>query len=173
MANMLDEMSDPILEDGRDVNVIAKKIPVEKSTSAVVLEVVLWCAGIIPGIIYHICKINAGNYFKQLEQKLQHDASQIDNYLEQRVVILTNAAKLLDKAIDLDKDTFSKVAMYRSGNHTDDAARNEASKACARIGRKAGRITIPPSPLAKSSSFCPTGEPMRPMAACLLFWIPA
>ena len=67
MANMLDEMNDPILEDGRDVNVIAKKIPVEKSTSAVVLEVVLWCAGIIPGIIYHICKINAGNYFKQLE----------------------------------------------------------------------------------------------------------
>ena len=37
MANMLDEMNDPILEDGRDVNVIAKKIPVEKSTSAVVL----------------------------------------------------------------------------------------------------------------------------------------
>jgi len=135
MANMLDEMNDPILEDGRDVNVIAKKIPVEKSTSAVVLEVVLWCAGIIPGIIYHICKINAGNYFKQLEQKLQHDASQIDNYLEQRVVILTNAAKLLDKAIDLDKDTFSKVAMYRSGNHTDDAARNEASKACDGISR--------------------------------------
>ena len=126
MANGLDEMNDPIVEGGREVNVIAKKIPVEKSVGAIILEVVLWICGIIPGIIFEVMKIKAKNYFKQLEQKLQHDASQIDNYMEQRVQILQNCARLLDKAIDLDKDTFTKVAKYRAGS-SDDEARNEAS----------------------------------------------
>lgn len=126
MANGLDEMNDPIVEGGREVNVIAKKIPVEKSVGAVILEVVLWICGIIPGIIFEVMKIKAKNYFHQLEQKLQHDASQIDNYMEQRVQILQNCARLLDKAIDLDKDTFTKVAKYRAGS-SDDEARNEAS----------------------------------------------
>lgn len=126
MANSLDELNDPVMTEGREVNVIAKKIPVEKSTSAIVLEVVLWILGIIPGLIFFIMKRKAKSYFKQLEQKLQHDASQIDNYMEQRVIILKNCAKLLDKAIDLDKDTFTKIAQYRSGSDND-AARNEAS----------------------------------------------
>lgn len=126
MANGLDEMNDPIVEGGRDVNVIAKKIPVEKSVGAIILEIVLWICCIIPGIIFEVMKIKRKNYFKQLEQKLQHDASQIDNYMEQRVVILQNCARLLDKAIDLDKDTFTKVAKYRAGS-SDDEARNEAS----------------------------------------------
>lgn len=134
MANQLDEMNDPIVEEGRDVNVIAKKIPVEKSASANVLEVVLWILLIIPGLIYFIMKKKRESYFNQLEQKLQHDASTIDNYLEQRVVILQNCARLLDKAIDLDKDTFTKVAALRSGN-TDDAGRNEMSKQLEGIGR--------------------------------------
>lgn len=126
MANSLDELNDPVMTEGRDVNVIAKRIPVEKSTSAVVLEVVLWILGIIPGLIFYIMKVKTRSYFKQLEQKLQHDASQIDNYMEQRVVILKNCAKLLDKAIDLDKDTFTKIAKYRSGSD-DDEKRNEVS----------------------------------------------
>ena len=134
MANGLDEMNDPIAEGGRDVNVIAKKIPVEKSKGAIVLEIFLWICGIIPGIIFEVMKIKAANYFKQLEQKLQHDASQIDNYMEQRVMILQNCAKLLDKAIDLDKDTFTKIAKYRAGS-TDDEARNEASAQIDTIGR--------------------------------------
>ena len=126
MANSLDELNDPVMTEGREVNVIAKKSPVEKSTSAIVLEVVLWILGIIPGLIFYINKVKTRSYFKQLEQKLQHDASQIDNYMEQRVVILKNCAKLLDKAIDLDKDTFTKIAKYRSGSD-DDEKRNEVS----------------------------------------------
>ena len=126
MANSLDELNDPVMTEGRDVNVIAKKIPVEKSTSAIVLEVVLWILGIIPGLIFFIMKVKTRSYFKQLEQKLQHDASQIDNYMEQRVIILKNCAKLLDKAIDLDKDTFTSIAKYRSGSD-DDEKRNEVS----------------------------------------------
>ena len=71
-------------------------------------------------------KVKAKNYFQQLEQKIQHNASQIDNYLEQRVMVLQNCARLLDKAIELDKSTFENIAKYRSGNAGDsDAARNE------------------------------------------------
>jgi LemA protein len=71
-------------------------------------------------------KIKAGNYFDQLQQKIQHNASQIDNYLEQRVVVLQNCARLLDKAIDLDKSTYENIAKYRSGADVDEA-RNEVS----------------------------------------------
>ena len=85
-----------------------------------------WCLGIIPGLILLIIKIKAGNYFDQLQQKIQRNASQIDNYLEQRVNVLQNCARLLDKAIDLDKSTFENIAKYRSGNAGDsDAVRNE------------------------------------------------
>ena len=57
----------------------------------------------------------------QLEQKIQHNASQIDNYLEQRVVVLQNCARLLDKAIDLDKTTFENIAKYRSGANQEES----------------------------------------------------
>jgi LemA protein len=81
-------------------------------------------------------KVKAATYLRQLEQKLQHDASQIDNYLEQRVVILQNCAKLLDKAIDLDKTTFENIAKYRGGNTTSDATRNEVSSQLDAVGRQ-------------------------------------
>jgi LemA protein len=63
-----------------------------------------------------------------LQQKIQADASQIDNYLEQRVVILQNLARLLDKSIDLDKDVMKSVAAYRGGvNPNSDAERNKVA----------------------------------------------
>lgn len=87
-----------------------------------------------------ILKIKAQNYFRQLEQKIQHDASQIDNYLEQRVVILSNAAKLLDKAIDLDKDTLTQIAAYRGGANPDnDALRNEIAT---KVDNVAAKINV-------------------------------
>ena len=123
MANELDDLVDSVNEEGRDVNVIEKQIKIKVGWGSKFFEIMLWVLGIIPGIVFTIMKVKAGEYLSKLQQKLQHDASQIDNYLEQRVVILQNAAKLLDKAIDLDKSTFTQIAMYRSGNH-DDQARN-------------------------------------------------
>lgn len=134
MANNLNELTDPVFEQGRDVNVINKPLPVEKSTSAIIIEVILWICGIIPGLVFFIIKKQRESYLNQLEQKLQHDASTIDNYLEQRVVILQNCAKLLDKAIDLDKDTLEKIAKYRSGIG-DDNDRNKVSAQLDGIGR--------------------------------------
>lgn len=136
MANLLDEMNDPVAEQGRDAAVIAKQIPVKVGFGSTLFEILLWVCGIIPGLIFLFMKIKAKNYFHALEQKIQHNASQIDNYLEQRVMILQNCAKLLDKAIDLDKDTFSKIAMYRGGGSaSQDAARNEVAGQLESIGR--------------------------------------
>ena len=133
MANGLDEIEDEA-SYGRDVNVINKRIPVKVGVGSTIFQVILWVCGIIPGVIFLIMKIKAGTYLRQLEQKLQHDASQIDNYMEQRVVILQNCAKLLDKSIDLDKDTLTTIAKYRSG--ISDEARNEINKEVENVERK-------------------------------------
>ena len=125
MANQLDELSNDIRPEGLDTRVIAKRLPVKVGVGSTIFEILLWVLGIIPGVIFLFMKVKAKNYFQQLEQKIQHNASQIDNYLEQRVVVLQNCARLLDKAIDLDKSTFENIAKYRSG--ASDEARNELS----------------------------------------------
>ena len=125
MANQLDELGGDIREEGLDTHVIAKKIPVTVGKGSLVFEILLWILGILPGIIFLFLKIKAKNYFQQLEQKIQHNASQIDNYLEQRVIVLQNCAKLLDRAVDLDKSTFENLAKYRSGRGDADTARND------------------------------------------------
>jgi LemA protein len=127
MAVQLDELStENIRKEGLDVNVIAQKIPVKVGVGSKIFEVILWVLGIIPGVIFLFKKIKARTYFQQLQQKIQHNASQIDNYLEQRVVVLQNCARLVDKAVDLDKSTFENIAKYRSGADVDEA-RNEVS----------------------------------------------
>lgn len=125
MANMLDELDPQVKEEGLDTNVIAKRIPVTVGTGSKVFEVLLWVLGIIPGIVFLFMKISAKNHFQRLEQKIQRDASQIDNYLEQRVMVLQNCARLVDKAIDLDKSTYETLAKYRSG--ATDEQRNDAA----------------------------------------------
>ena len=137
MANELDEMNAVELPQGNDTKVIAKQIPVKVGAGSLVFEILLWVLGIIPGLIFLFMKIKAKNYFKQLEQRIQHDASQIDNYLEQRVMILQNCAKLLDRAIALDKDTFTQIAAFRSHlTPTDDGARNDYAAAVENVNRQ-------------------------------------
>ena len=126
MANQLDELNPEVREEGLDTNVIVKKIPAEVGAGSKFFEIILWVCGIVPGLIFLFMKINAQKHFDQLQQKIQRNASQIDNYLEQRVMVLQNCARLLDKAIDLDKSTFENIAKFRSGSANDaDAARNE------------------------------------------------
>ena len=136
MANLLDEKTGPVNEAGRDVNVIDKQLPVTVGVGSKIFEICLWvvpiavavlvpwltgetwfiaAAGIVPGLIWLWMKQKAENYFQQLEQKLQADASTIDNYIEQRVVILENLASLINRAIELDKDVMKGVAGLRSG----------------------------------------------------------
>ena len=131
MANVLDEETGPVKEEGREINVIAKQIPVRVGKGSLVFEVILWILGIIPGLIFLFMKIKAATYLRQLEQKLQHDASQVDNYLEQRVIILQNLAKLVDKAVKLDQETMIAIAEARSGIHSHDG--NEMSENSAKL----------------------------------------
>ena len=126
MANELDEMTGPVNAAGRDINVIEKQLPVTVGFGSALFEIVLWLLGIIPGLIFLFMKVGAKNYFQKLQQKIQADASTIDNYLEQRVQILQNLAKLVEKAVDLDKDVMKAVAAFRGGRLSD-ADRNSVS----------------------------------------------
>ena len=136
MANELDEMTGNVNPNGRDVNVIEKQIPVRVGAGSLLFEILLWICGILPGVIFLFMKIGARNYFRQLEQKIQADASTIDNYLEQRVQILQNVAPLVNKAIDLDKDVMKSVAAFRGG-HLSEETRNTVSRD---IDRSFGRL---------------------------------
>lgn len=136
MANQLDELNPEIREEGLDTNVIAKKIPAEVDAGSKFFEIMLWVCGILPGLIFLFMKINAQKHFDQLQQKIQRNASQIDNYLEQRVMVLQNCARLLEKAIDLDKSTFENIAKFRAGKSDDaDASRNELSSQIETVSR--------------------------------------
>ncbi|MEA9428861.1 LemA family protein [Aeromonas caviae] len=119
MANQLDEMNGPVNRQGRDIYVIDKQIPVKVGFGSTLFEIMLWVLGILPGLIFLFMKIRARNHFQKLEQKIQADASEIDNYIEQRVMILQNIAPLVSKAIDLDKDVYKAVSAFRGGAHAD------------------------------------------------------
>ena len=129
MANELDETDETLVsETGRDVHVIQKQVEVKTDWKSTLFQVLLWIPFIIPGIIFAVMKIKARSYLLQLQQRIQHDASTIDNYQVQRVAVLTNVAKLLDKAIDLDKTTFTEIARYRSGTISDEQRNELAGK---------------------------------------------
>ncbi len=141
MANGLDEMNAPAMEQGRDANVIAKQIPVKVGWGSKFFDIFIWILPLplIGGIIWLFVKINAAKYLRQLEQRINTNASEIDNYLEQRVMILSNAARLLDKAIDLDKDTMTQIAAYRGGNTPGgegDALRNDIAAKMETVGNQ-------------------------------------
>lgn len=144
MANLLDEVTGPVNENGRDIHVIDRQLPVQVGFGSTLFEIALWITipvlvllyvlvmgdtltdpllvgvagcllGILPGVIFIFMKIAARNYFQQLEQRIQAEASNIDNYLEQRVQILQNVVGIVDRAIDLDKDVMKAVAALRGG----------------------------------------------------------
>ena len=126
MANELDATTGPVREEGRDIRVIDRQLPVKVGFGSTLFEILLWVCGILPGLVFLFMKISARNYFQRLQQKLQQDASQIDNYLEQRVQILQNVAPLVEKAIDLDKDVMKAVAAYRGGRAPEGTAAGDA-----------------------------------------------
>ena len=147
MANLLDETQGPINDNGRDIHVIDRQLPVTITFKSTLFEIALWVTipvltllyvsfmgnklespemvaligcvcGILPGVIFIFMKISARNYFQQLEQRIQAEASNIDNYLEQRVQILQNVVGIVDRAVDLDKDVMKAVAALPEGKST-------------------------------------------------------
>jgi LemA protein len=141
LGNQLDEITGPVNPEGRDINVIDRQLKVTIGFGTKIFELSLWVLGVLVAVALGIVFVGdpilvvliglAGlilEYLRKLEQKVQADASQIDNFIEQRAQILQNLARLLEKSIDLDKDVMKTVAAYRSGmNPNSDSARNEAS----------------------------------------------
>ena len=132
MANLLDEVTGPVNDDGRDVNVISRQIPVTVTFRSTLFEIALWVTipvlvllyvaftslpnpamtalmgcvvGIMPGVIFAYMKIKAHNYFQQLEQRVQ---------------ILQNVVGLVERAVNLDKDVMTSVAALRGGKITEE-----------------------------------------------------
>ena len=165
MANLLDETQGPVNDNGRDVHVIDRQLPVTITFRSTLFEIALWVtlplltliyvlamgdqladpttvaiggcvAGVRPGVVFIFMKISARNYFLKLEQRIQAEASNIDNYLEQRVQILQNVVGLVNRAIDLDKDVMKAVAALRGGK-VNEANRSDVNSqlnmACGRL----------------------------------------
>ena len=129
MANELDEMRDPVVEEGRETGVINKQLEIKIGAGTKFFNVLMYCLfflAFIPTLIWIVAKIKAGKYLSQLQQKIQQAASQIDNYMEQRVIILQNVAKLVEKGIDLDKSTFTEIARLRAGGASNFTESNQA-----------------------------------------------
>ena len=93
-----------------------------------IFEIMLWVLGIFPGLIFLCMKISAENYFKALEEKIRIQASEIDNYLTQRVVVLQNTARLLERAIELDQSTYTELTKLKHGTALTDKDRNQLSR---------------------------------------------
>lgn len=166
MANLLDETTGPVNDNGRDVHVIDRQLPVTVGFGSTLFEIALWvtvpilvllyvflfgsalenralvavvgCAGgVLPGVIFIFMKISARNYFQQLEQRIQAEASNIDNFLEQRVQILQNVVGIVERAIELDKDVMKSVAAFRSGAGVNEQNRNAVN---AQVDTAFGRL---------------------------------
>lgn len=165
MANQLDELTGPVNNHGQDIHVINRQLPVVVGFGSTLFEIALWVTipvlvllyvllmghtltdpmlvgvvgcllGILPGVIFIFMKISARNYFQQLEQRIQAEASNIDNYLEQRVQILQNVVGLVERAVELDKDVMKTVAALRGGSVNDsnrNAVNQQVSTAFARL----------------------------------------
>ena len=162
MANPLDEVTGSVNRQGREARVIEKQLPVEIGAGSAIFElavyvsgfavaaviqfllapkwepwgyVLLWSAAFLPMAIYLILKIQARNYFLQLQQRIQASASTIGNYQEQRFEILKNVAGLVRQAVTLDKEVMSAVAAYRGGGAPDARLNENASALDLGFGR--------------------------------------
>ena len=166
MANLLDETQGPVNDNGRDVHVIDRQLPVTITFRSTLFEIALWVtlplltliyvlamgdqladpttvaiggcvAGVLPGVVFIFMKISARNYFLKLEQRIQAEASNIDNFLEQRVQILQNVVGIVERAIELDKDVMKSVAAFRSGAGVNEQNRNAVN---AQVDTAFGRL---------------------------------
>lgn len=166
MANLLDEINGPVNDEGQDVRVINRRIPAEVGFGSVIFQIALWITipllvvlyvlafrneianpgaiiiwgcilGILPGVIFIFMKISARNYFLQLEQRIQAEASNIDNYIEQRVQILQNVVGLVERSVAVDTEVMTAVAALRSGGRINDENRGEIN---ARVDTAFGRL---------------------------------
>ncbi len=156
MNIMLDNSATEANKKANEVFVAQQRVLVEEDKSANYLEYGLWGIGfflffyifitkptgdgfivtllkalctLAPAAIFFWQKKQAESYFAALMQKVNSAASEIDNYIKQRGVILSNLFKLTKESVNLDKDVMSAVSAYRGGVNPNGENRNEVASA--------------------------------------------
>lgn len=143
MANEPDEMKNENIKEKQETNVINKQIKVtatsgEKTVPYIVTLVgiillvygiyskdyVAGAIGLFIGIYSYLAMGKISAQFNAAEQEIQKAAIEIDNYMKQRIIILENLAKLIEKSIDTNEKIPIDITKYKNGNFTD-KTRNE------------------------------------------------
>ncbi len=115
MANFLDEVNGPTMDEGNDIKVISKRLEAKVGWGSALFEFLLWFPFLIPGLIFVFKKIKARNFFMRLEQKMQRAASEVDTYIVHRLDILKNVDALVERQLQHEKNVFEGVAGLRGG----------------------------------------------------------
>ena len=151
-----------------DVQVDTRQRVAKVGTGSRVFEGLLWVFGLVPGAVFLGMRAKAKSYFAALDQRIQANASQIDNFLEQRVQVLQNVAPLVSKAVDLDREMLRVTAM-RSGGDIDDDARNQINgdldKAIAYLNSEIDRVPELKSQTAIASALRQNNQLQREITA--------
>lgn len=139
-------MKNENIKEGQQTNVIYRQIKVtatsgEKKVPYIVTFVgiilliygiyskdyVAGAIGIFIGIYPYLAMGKISAQFNAAEQEIQKAATEIDSCMKQRIIILENLAKLIEKSIDTNEKIPIDTTKYKNGNFTD-KTRNEVNR---------------------------------------------
>lgn len=146
MANEPDEMKNENIKEKQETNVInnqikvtatsgEKKVPYIVTLVGIILLVygihskdyVAGAIGLFIGIYPYLAMGKISAQFNAAEQEIQKVANEIDSCMKQRIIILENLAKLIEKSIDTNEKIPIDTTKYKNGNFTD-KTRNEVNR---------------------------------------------
>lgn len=144
MANEPGEMKNENIKEKQETNAINKQIKVTVTSGEKIVPYIVTFVGIILlvygiysedyvagaiglfiGIYPYLAMGKISAQFNAAEQEIQKAATEIDNYMKQRTIILENLAKIIEKSIDTNEKIPIDTTKYKNGNFTD-KTRNEA-----------------------------------------------
>ena len=144
MSNEPDKMKNENIKEGQETNAIynqikvtatsgEKKVPYIVTLVGIILLVygihskdyVAGAIGLFIGIYPYLAMGKISAQFNAAEQEIQKAANEIDSCMKQRIIILENLAKLIEKSIDTNEKIPIDTTKYKNGNFTD-KTRNEA-----------------------------------------------
>ena len=147
-------MKNENIKEGQQTNVIYRQIKVtatsgEKKVPYIVTFVgiilliygiyskdyVAGAIGIFIGIYPYLAMGKISAQFNAAEQEIQKAATEIDSCMKQRIIILENLAKLIEKSIDTNEKIPIDTTKYKNGNFTD-KTRNEVNRKLNNVTKK-------------------------------------
>lgn len=165
MSNELNFSSTPSSKTRRDINVVQSEVEIKTGIGSTIFEIALWLfmlpglilliytllstkdmtlliigvvlfiLGLLPGLIYTLRKISAGNYLSSYLQKINAANSEIDNYENQKEQILQEFVGLVKKSIEVDEKIFENLASLRTSGMNKDELRNKKAEELNNLSR--------------------------------------